>query len=85
MSFFGCLIGHRWIYSVEDITYKRMFSVSNTNALDELVLPTQVRCCNRCYKKQRLSSIPSVGSDWQDWQSLSIQEGRDKKLNELGI
>jgi hypothetical protein len=42
-------------------------------------MPTKVRLCNKCYKKQRTKGI-----DWVDWE-LTLDEERDLKLKELGI
>lgn len=71
---FSCFFRHNWKYSVEDITYTR---IGDSN--DKMIIPTQVRLCSKCYKKQR-----SKGIDWTDWE-LSVQEERDKKLREIGI
>jgi hypothetical protein len=68
-----CFIKHSWEYKEEMITY------SNTNKLKSVTMPTKVRLCNRCYKKQR-----SKGIDWVDWE-LTLEEERDLKLKELGI
>jgi hypothetical protein len=80
-----CLINHKWIYKVEDITLLQGFSSY------EITKPTNVRFCERCHKKQksRWSSLESLkhlrNSDWVDWDFLNTSEKRDKKLKELGI
>jgi hypothetical protein len=71
-----CVIKHKWVYKTEDINYcKSHFGISGL----EVNIPTNVRLCSRCHKKQR-----SKGIDWVDWE-LSLEEEREKKLKELGI
>lgn len=85
MSWF-CLIKHKWIYKIEDIT---LLQGVYTKYL--VTKPTHVRFCERCHKKQKsrwtsLNSIKNLrNSDWRDWDSLNTSEKRDKKLKELGI
>ena len=44
-----CFIKHSWEYKEEMITYS-----SNTNKLKSVTMPTKVRLCNKCYKRDRL-------------------------------
>lgn len=80
-----CLIKHKWIYKIEDITY-----LQGVYSNYEVTKPTDVRYCERCCKKQKscwtsLNSIKNLrNSDWLDWE-LNTSEKRDKKLKELGI
>ena len=70
-----CSIKHKWEYKTEDISF-----FSNITRLESNVtMPTKVRLCKRCYKKQR-----SVGIDWTDWE-LTLEEEREIKLKEIGI
>lgn len=81
-----CLINHKWIYKVEDITL-----LQGVYSSYEVTKPNNVRFCERCHKKQksRWSSLESLkhlrNSDWVDWDFLNTSEKRDKKLKELGI
>jgi hypothetical protein len=68
-----CVIKHKWVYKNEDINFFHGISGLEVN------IPTNVRLCSRCHKKQR-----SKGIDWVDWE-LSLDEWREKKLKELGI
>ena len=68
-----CIIKHKWVYKIEDINFFHGISGLEVN------IPTNVRLCSRCHKKQR-----SKGIDWVDWE-LSLDEWREKKLKELGI
>ena len=84
-----CLIKHKWIYKVEDITLlKGVYSNFGTGTSYEVTKTTDVRFCERCYKKQksrwdnRWSS--RTNKDWVSWE-LNESEKRDKKLKELGI
>ena len=70
-----CSIKHRWEYKTEDISF---FS-NITRLKSNVTIPTKVRFCTRCYKKQR-----SVGIDWTDWE-LTLEEEREIKLKEIGI
>ena len=69
-----CFIKHNWEYKEELINY-----FNSNNKLKSVTMPTKVRLCNKCYKKQR-----SKGIDWVDWE-LTLEEERDLKLKELGI
>jgi hypothetical protein len=81
-----CLIKHKWIYKIEDITL-----LQGVYTKYVVTKPTDVRFCERCHKKQksRWSSLNSIknlrSSDWRDWDSLNKSESRDKKLKDLGI
>ena len=76
-----CLINHKWIYKVEDINVLvlKNFEVNKT---------TDVRICERCYKKQKSRWdnrwCSKTNKDWVDL-DLNESEKRDKKLKELGI
>jgi hypothetical protein len=80
-----CLIKHKWIYKVEDITLLQGVYTSY-----KVTKPTDVRFCERCHKKQKsrwtsLNSIKNLrNSDWVD-SGLNKSESRDKKLKDLGI
>ena len=80
-----CLIKHKWVYKIEDIT---LLQGVYTKYL--VTKPTDVRFCERCHKKQKsrwtsLNSIKNLrNSDWVD-SGLNKSESRDKKLKELGI
>ena len=63
-----CLIKHKWEYKTEDISF-----------FNNITMPTKVRLCTRCYKKQR-----SLGLDWVDWK-LTLEEERDIKLKRILI
>ena len=78
-----CLIKHKWIYKVEDITY-----LQGVYSNYEVTKPTDVRFCERCCKKQKHrwdnKWCSKTNKDWIDW-DLNKSEKRDKKLKELGI
>ena len=80
-----CLIKHKWIYKVEDITL-----IQGVYSTNKITKPTNVRFCERCCKKQKsrwnIGVNPKILShnDWLNWQ-LNKSEKRDKKLKELGI
>ncbi len=83
-----CLIKHKWNYNQEDIFYER-FSVHGRLGKQVSIgsfltkgatIPTDVRLCKRCYKKQRLDTR----GYWVDW-DLTKEEERDIRLKELGI
>ena len=78
-----CVIKHKWVYKNEDINFFHGISGLEVN------IPTKVRLCERCHKKQRskgITQLPPLCSryDWVDWE-LSLEEEREKKLKELGI
>jgi len=77
---FKCLIGHKWIYGTEKVTYKRLGSYYRQSNNDSLEYDHKSRYCVRCSKKQVLM----VGGKWRDW-NLNKVEKRDSKLNDLGI
>jgi hypothetical protein len=68
-----CVIKHKWEYKTEDIDFFSNITRLKTN----VTIPTKVRLCTRCYKKQR-----SRGIDWVDWE-LTIEEERDMKLKSI--
>jgi len=80
-----CLIKHKWIYKIEDITL-----LQGVYTKYVVTKPTDVRFCERCHKKQKsrwtsLNSIKNLrNSDWVD-SGLTKSELRDKKLKEIGI
>ena len=86
-----CLIKHKWIYKVEDITL-----IQGVYSSYEVTKPTDVRFCERCCKKQksrwsrgfqayfRVNPKILSNKDWISWE-LDKSEKRDKKIKELGI
>ena len=70
-----CLFGHKWEYGTEEVTYSQLLRPDRKASLLQ-----KSRYCRKCSSKQ----IQMIGGKWMDW-SLSIDEERDKKLNELGI
>jgi hypothetical protein len=66
--------GHDWDWNKEDIDW-----VSSHGK--KITITSPVRICQNCYKKQRYNN----GNGWSDWDRLSKEESRDKKLRELGI
>ena len=86
-----CLIKHKWIYKVEDITFLQGVYSSYL-----VTKPTDVRYCQRCCKKQksrwsrgyqeyfRVNPKILSNKDWISWE-LNKSEKRDKKLKELGL
>jgi hypothetical protein len=74
-----CVIKHKWVYKTEDIVISSPYIFFNGVSGLEVNIPTKIRLCSRCHKKQR-----SRGIDWVDWE-LSLEEEREKKLKELGI
>ena len=77
-----CSIKHKWEYKKEDIIYKRINTEYFSFPLKtEVPIPTKVRLCTRCYKKQRTGIR---GYYWIDWY-LTPEEERDIKLNKILI
>jgi hypothetical protein len=82
---------HNWDWSKEDIhewKSKRpsaealMRSMKKVSALSiHIAELTPVRICQNFYKKQRYMN----NQGWVDWDELTKEELRDKKLNQLGI
>ncbi len=68
-----CVIKHKWVYKNEDINFFHGIRDIEVN------IPTKIRLCSRCHKKQR-----SRGIDWIDWE-LTLEELRDIKLKKLGV
>lgn len=80
MSFRCKIFGHKWKYSVEDVTYIISNSVTKSTPKGiESTWPMDVRICLRCYYKQL-----NHQADWSECK-LTKQELRDKNLNQLGI
>jgi len=71
------IIGHKWQYKTEDIVYQ---SAVLSSIPKEVEVPTKVRLCNRCHKKQMINSFGA----WVGW-SLTLDEVRHIKLKNLGI
>ena len=66
-----CLLSfHDWDWSSLDIDW-----ISSTK------ITTHVKICQNCHKKQRYMD----NQGWVDWDILSKEEIRDKKLKQLGI
>ncbi len=74
-----CVIKHKWVYKTEDILFFSDRSQFTSRLSTNVTIPTKVRLCERCHKKQR-----SRGIDWIDWE-LTVEEERDIKLKELGL
>lgn len=80
---------HDWKYSREKIEYEVITSlptgitvnVQQNPSYPKLMIDTNIRICNRCYKKQKVSK---QGTAWTDYK-LTEQQLRDKKLKDLGI
>ena len=83
------LIGHEWIYSIEDIPIEVEDRFGNTNIVIE---PTNTKLCKNCLIKLKAKIGTGGGYDAHlnkicSWSSakLNTAETRHKKLNELGI
>ena len=77
-----CSIKHKWEYKKEDISYERINTRYSSIKLNHSVsMPTKVRLCKRCNKKQIMSIR---GNYWNDW-DLTTEEIRDIKLNKILI
>lgn len=76
-----CLFGHKWEYLQEDIEFVRVGGLSNLKfGRDSFIIPSDVRLCKRCYKKQ----FKRV-SDWINYNNLTKDQLREKKLTNIGI
>ena len=82
-----CFFGrHKWDYSWESNKFTRLFDRS-----DVKYFMIRVRYCTECGKKQRSSNMPSNNfsvqgnSTWLDYNNLTVEQKRDKKLNDLGL
>jgi hypothetical protein len=76
-----CSIKHKWEYKKEPITYSRIISRYSSAKLNkDVIVPTEVRLCKRCHKKQKLG----MTGYWVDW-DLTLEEEREIKLKEIGI
>jgi hypothetical protein len=76
-----CSIKHKWERKKEDIIYKRIDAGYFSFPLKtEVPIPTEVRLCKRCHKKQRMG----IRGYWIDW-DLTKEEEREIKLKEIGI
>lgn len=74
-SSFKCLFNqHDWDWNKEDIHW-----ISSIGT--KITINTHVRICQNCHKKQRYNN----GNGWADWDKLSKEELRDRKLKQLGI
>jgi hypothetical protein len=65
---------HDWDWNKEDIDW-----ISGVGT--KVAMNTHVKICQNCHKKQRYGN----GQGWVDWDILSKEEIRDKKLKQLGI
>ena len=76
-----CSIKHKWQRKKEDIFYERIRTGYSFVKLDKVIsVPTEVRLCKRCHKKQRMG----IRGYWIDW-DLTKEEEREIKLKEIGI
>ena len=76
-----CSIKHKWMYKKEDISYERIRAGYSSVKLAKVIsVPTEVRLCRRCHKKQRMG----ISGCWTDWE-LTLEEEREIKLKEIGI
>lgn len=73
------IIGHKWENNIENIVYYQS-PILNGVPVKEVEMPTKVRFCKRCYKKQRMSPRGL----WTDW-GLTLEESRHIKLKNIGI
>lgn len=81
MRILKCLIRHNWEYFDEDIEFVRVGGLSRLKLNGDIVtIPSEVRLCKRCYKKQ----FKRV-TDWIDYNNLTKEQERDKKLTNIGI
>jgi len=82
-----CLLSHKWLYKTEKVKFTSPRTLSFPDHTMELT--TNVRLCTNCYKKQRVGLMPTQGfsgkTNWVDYDKLSREELRDKKLKEIGI
>jgi hypothetical protein len=71
---FKCSISlHNWEHSKEDIEWESSIG-------KKITISTSIRICQNCHKKQRYSV-----QGWVDWNKLSKEQLRDKKIKQLGI
>lgn len=82
------LIGHEWIYSIEDIPIEKKDKFGNIAIIIE---PTNTKLCKNCLIKLK-AKIGTGGYNAHlnkicSWSSakLNTAETRHKKLNEIGI
>jgi hypothetical protein len=82
-----CFFGrHKWEYSWEQAEFARLFNKS-----DVKYFQIHVRYCPECGKKQRGSTMPSNNfsiqgnQNWIDYNVMTVDQKRDKKLSDLGI
>lgn len=74
-----CSIKHKWEYKKEDISYERINTGYSSLKLNQPVtIPTEVRLCKRCNKKQMMA----IRGYWIDW-DLTPEEIRNIKLNKI--
>lgn len=77
-----CFFGrHNWDYSWESAKFVSVFASDPNNTKDFMI---NVRYCTECCKKQRSSSLLS-SQTWIDYNNLTVDQIRDKKLNDLGL
>lgn len=78
---FRCVFKHKWKYFEEDIEFVRVGGLSNLKfGKDRFTIPSEVRLCERCYKKQFKRA-----ADWVNYNNLTKEQLRDKKLTKMGI
>lgn len=81
-----CFFGrHNWDYSWESTKFVSASDPKNTKNF-----MVKVRYCNECSKKQRNSYNPLNGvlgenRHWINYNNLTVDQVRDKKLNGLGL
>ena len=81
-----CSIKHNWKYKKEDVSYERIGSLipskiighSSLKLNQPVTIPTEVRLCKRCNKKQMMT----IRGYWIDW-DLTPEEIRNIKLNKI--
>lgn len=71
-----CLLGHDWEYSQEEVEFIRV----SKPIFDTVFVLSEVRICQRCYKKQFKRVC-----DWENLYQLTDSQIRDKKISKLGI
>lgn len=81
-----CFFGkHKWDYSWESAKFVSVSDPNNTK-----YFMVKVRYCSECSKKQRnsynpLDDVLGENRHWVNYNNLTIDQVRDKKLNELGL
>jgi hypothetical protein len=73
-----CLVKHKWNYFEEDIEFIRVGGMKLGR--DKITIPSEVRLCSRCHKKQ----FKRV-TDWVNYYYLTVEQERNKKLTNIGV